>query len=271
MTENVMLRTKTKDMVARLDEESRSVLNTYIRTFLGWDEEVAFKEIVKIKLSPESIIDHRPEFWDTMIDEDVLSKICGDLTANYKENNPNCWLCIDEEEFPQDLKKDLSNDTTLLVLIRKRIAERFKSVVDLNRVEALLTSQEENKRFGGLRELGFTRKESDKFKNYTDSIWEFISSEFIPKYKEEEKEIEETVIPKELPKQSEETTPNYTADLVKYKDKIKELFDAANDAIKASTHLGKVWVEVEELGLDPEAILGKRLTILDLLNAMGAI
>lgn len=271
MNETIELRTKTRELFESLDDHSRKALSFFIQGILEKDEENAFKEIVLLKLSPETFFEKSSYFWDTIIDETIIQKVCGDIISNYKKQNPECWLNASLDEFPENLVKDLSRDITLLKLIEKRIIKRFEAPIDLERLNYLLVSDDETKRFGGLRELGFTKKEADKFKSYTNSIWEYISEKILPEFKIsaeiEEQEGDYDNIPNEEIKSPE----NLTAELIKHKEIIKELFDAANAALKASSQLGEVWVKAEKVGLNPEDILSKRLTLLDVLAAIGAI
>ena len=274
-TEKFECRTKTQKLIAALDVPSREAVNTYIQSVMGLEPKTAFGEVVKMKLSPESVLDQNPYFWDTMVDGDVISKICGDITANYKKTHPKCWLHASTKEFPQALRKDLGNDVTLLFIIKKRLSYRVKTPMNLSKVEILLTSDDEKKRYGGLMELGFTKKEAGKFKTFTDSIWEYLKESFLPNEQDTDLKEEKVEAPEQAsvdkPKEEKKKDPLTADELMKNIELIKELFKAAHEAVKASSALGEIWVEVEKLGLDPDELLSKRLTFLDLFEKMGAI
>ena len=170
----IKLRTKTEEHLNKLFDTRKVAVINYIEAFMEFPEDKAFSEMVRMKVSPERILEKNKSL--NGITTETISKIYGDVAYNYKIYHPDCWLNRDLEVYPVYLRKALDNDKTLIGLIEKKVTNRIYSVynLEINRLHFLLQSDKEEYNFGGLKELWFTKAEANFFKNYAKVIDEYI-------------------------------------------------------------------------------------------------
>ena len=254
---DIKLRNKTAEHLNKLFDTRKAAVNKYMEAFMGFSEDKAFSEMVKIKVSPEKILE-KNKFLDG-ITTDTLQKIYGDLSANYKALHSYCWLNDELETYPEYLCKELNNDRTLLRLIKETVNQRFESgiSIDSNKLHFLLKSEDEKYRFGGLRELWFAYEEANLFKNYAKVIDKYICETFLSK---NEIHATNSIPAKEATDEKVEEIENPTlresisaADVINNADKIKR-FLLACDELKA-------------VGFEPETVLKNAEKIAALLSA----
>lgn len=282
--EKISLRSTSKKLISKLDDEKKIAVNNYLRTIINLPENQAFEIIASIRMAPRSMIgmtiitDDSSFYIDpNSIDEDIIIKTYPDIIENYRINNPNSWLGKAYEIFDYRLREEFDDDKTLMTIITRRVATRFEecsyNLLDLNRLEALLTSVDnEKKRFGGLRELGFTKVEADYFKNHTEVIWNFIQNNYIinritteeveknSNIAEEKTDPIDPVIPEEKNKKQPTASK-----IIENSVLIDEFFEAVEEALKVNKNLGTLWVKLENLGIDPDYVIYKKEKIMNLL------
>lgn len=242
---NIKLRNKTEAHLSKLFETRKAAVLKYMKIFMEFSEDKAFRELVKIKVSPEEILE-KNKFLDG-ITTDTLQKIYGDLSANYKALHSYCWLNDELETYPEYLCKELNNDRTLLRLIKETVNQRFESDIsmDSNKLHFLLQSEDEKYRFGGLRELWFAYAEANLFKNYAKVIDKYICETFLSK---DEIHATNSIPAKEATDENFEEIENPT---------LRESISAAdviNNADKIN-HFLLICNEIKKLGLEPETLL----------------
>lgn len=159
------LRNKTKNHFDTLLPEQREAVMNYMESFMALPEKEAFKEMVKLKISPEDV---------GVIKADILSRICGDICTNYQKLHAVSWLS--DDAYPATLRNAFCDDKTLLALIKMRVSRRIDSPkpLDVARLQFLLNAKEERFRFGGLKELKFTDAEAKFFMNKTIAIAKYV-------------------------------------------------------------------------------------------------
>lgn len=184
---NVTLRTKTIDaLTARAEkigmkaEELIQKVTADCNDFCKLTEEEARRYLLLLKITPPKKVEEpveeatETEKADTKPKREKLSlekvledgelleigvenatKVCGDLAAAYKAAHPDCWL-NKKDEYPEELRKALLDDATILYVIRDKCKEAaFKGDAAISRILFLTSSDVEKNRFGGLMSLDF--------------------------------------------------------------------------------------------------------------------
>ena len=266
----IKLRNKTEAHLSKLFGARKVSVLEYIETFMEFPEGKAFSELVKIKVSPERILE-KNKVLDGITTE-TLQKIYGDLVANYKAYHPDCWLNRDFEGYPEYLRKALDNDKTMISLVEKRIKNRFESgfILDVDRLHFLLKSHEEKFRFGGLKELWFTHEEAAFFKECSHLIDQYICELY-----SSEDEVKTVHIP------SEEVSADFSeAPVIQEKESEEKLesieIPTVRDSISAVEIINNaaeikrfllVCDELKAVGFEPENVLKDAEKITALLSA----
>lgn len=154
----------------------------YFMDLIPWK---AFKEHAKMHFAPQAFIEKTPLLAEAGVPVEVIEPLYKDLAANYAAMHSNCWLNDDQHEFPQALVDAVAGDRTILKKIQDTVGNAYASGFDIGHLKQLLTAKESNFRFGGLRKLGFTKKESEVLLSVSPQIYEYVSENFTVRPAEE--------------------------------------------------------------------------------------
>lgn len=162
---------------ANVKEVTNAVVR-YMDYFMGLIPWKAFKEHAKMRFAPQAFIEKTPLLAEAVVPVEVIEPLYQDLAANYAAMHPNCWLNDDQHEFSQSLVEAVAGDRTVLKKIQDTVGNAYATGFDIEHLKTLLTSKESNFRFGGLRKLGFTKKESEVLLNVAKEIFEYVEENF---------------------------------------------------------------------------------------------
>ena len=166
----------------------KEVMNAVVRYmdyFMELTPWKAFKEHAKMHFAPASFIEKSPMLAEASVPVEVIEPLYDDLAANYAAIHPNCWLNDDQHEFPQILVEAVDGDRTVLKKIQDTVGNAYACGFDIGHLKQLLTAKESNFRFGGLRKLGFTKKESEVLLSVAPQIYEYVKDNFTVRPAEE--------------------------------------------------------------------------------------
>lgn len=150
----------------------------YMDYFMGMTPRKAYMEHAKMRFAPQVFIEKTPMLAEASVPVEVIEPLYQDLAANYAAMHPNCWLNDDQHEFPHALVDAVAGDRTVLKKIQDTVGNAYASGFDIGHLRQLLNSKESNFRFGGLRKLGFTKKEAEVLLNVAPQIYEYVTENF---------------------------------------------------------------------------------------------
>ena len=150
----------------------------YMDYFMGLSPWKAYMEHAKMRFAPQAFIEKTPMLAEAGVSVEVIAPLYQDLAANYAAMHPNCWLNDDQHEFPQALVDAVDGDRTVLKKIQDTVGNAYACGFDIGHLKQLLTAKESNFRFGGLRKLGFTKKEAEVLLSVAPLIYEYVSENF---------------------------------------------------------------------------------------------
>ena len=179
---------KTLKSSANLKEVTQAVVR-YMDYFMGLSPWKAYIEHAKMCFAPQAFIEKTPLLAEAGVPVEVIEPLYQDLAANYAAMHPNCWLNDDQHEFPHALVDDVAGDRTILKKIQDTVGKAYASGLELDHLKTLLTAKESNFRFGGLRKLGFTKKEAEVLLNVAPQIYEYVTENFTIRPHSDEMEV----------------------------------------------------------------------------------
>jgi hypothetical protein len=148
----------------------------YFMDLIPWK---AFKEHAKMRFAPQAFIEKTPLLAEAGVPVEVIEPLYQDLAANYAAMHSNCWLNDDQHEFPHSLVEAVGGDHTVLKKIQDTVGNTYAcGEFDMAHLNVLLNNKESNFRFGGLRKLGFTKKEAEVLLSVSPQIYEYVSENF---------------------------------------------------------------------------------------------
>lgn len=159
-------------------KEVTNAVVQYMDYFMGLSPWKAFKEHAKMRFAPASLIEKTPMLAEARVPVEVIEPLYQDLAANYAAMHPNCWLNDDQHEFPHALVDAVDGDRTVLKKIQDTVGNAYACGFDIGHLKQLLTAKESNFRFGGLRKLGFTKKEAEVLLSVAPQIYVFMEANF---------------------------------------------------------------------------------------------
>ncbi len=179
----------------------------FMADFMELFEWSARNTLLRVFFAPEKVIEDTELLKKGGVTPEILKPLYEDLASNYALLHPYCWLNSDKVVTPE-LFKELSGDRTLLYKVEETVGKAYADAPfegdRLENLRILLTSQEPAFRFGGLRKLGFTKKEADFFKGMSEAIYAYIRDTFTNMKEEVEPGKEEQVV----------VTPDLSSDTV---------------------------------------------------------
>lgn len=162
-----------------LDDGQKLTLMYVCRTFATYSEEIAFKYLWNLTYKPEYALDRMGLF-----DEEYLSYY--KKVRNYiAEESGHIKFIGTANDYPQELLMALQQDKFAV----KRILLAMDNAIlnypmnDLERIKKLLTSDEENCHFGGLKSLKLNNDEA----NFFIGAVKAIANYFVLKFEEVKK------------------------------------------------------------------------------------
>lgn len=150
----------------------------YMDYFMGMTPRKAYMEHAKMRFAPQVFIEKTPMLAEASVPVEVIEPLYQDLAANYAAMHPNCWLNDDQHEFPHSLVEAVGGDRTVLKKIQDTVGNAYATGFDVGHLRQLLNSKESNFRFGGLRKLGFTKKEAEVLLSVATQIYEYVEENF---------------------------------------------------------------------------------------------
>lgn len=163
---------------ANVKEVTQAVVR-YMDYFIGLSPWKAYMEHAKMRFAPQAFIEKTPLLAEAGVPVEVIEPLYQDLAANYAAMHPNCWLNDDQHEFPQALVDAVAGDRTILKKIQDTVGKAYAGgEFDMAHLKTLLNSKESNFRFGGLRKLGFTKKEAEVLLSVAPQIYVFVEANF---------------------------------------------------------------------------------------------
>ena len=150
----------------------------YMDYFMGMTPRKAYMEHAKMRFAPQVFIEKTPMLAEASVPVEVIEPLYQDLAANYAVMHPNCWLNDDQHEFPHSLVEAVGGDRTVLKKIQDTVGNAYATGFDVGHLRQLLNSKESNFRFGGLRKLGFTKKEAEVLLSVATQIYEYVEENF---------------------------------------------------------------------------------------------
>lgn len=286
-------------------EELMTKVRDFIDNFCGMEEKEAKKLMIQLKVTPARPIESEasegegtpetketekpsfiPKYLEDLLEENGIEdigvenvgKVLGDAAAFYKEAHPDCWLAGDKDEYPEELRKAVGDDITLLSIIYEQCkSASYLGDEAVGRIKHLTSSSKENYRFGGLREMKFSTGMAQYFKDIANQIGEYfktflpepmnrieIPTDFIPS---PEAEVTQAKAPQKETPQKE--TPQEETPQEKGKDAKPEKLDVQQilehgKSISSFLHFHKKMLEA---GLNPDLIIQKSTHIKSLLKA----
>lgn len=248
-----------------------------IKNFVSLDEEAAYNLMLRLKLTPgkegheenaaTSLEDVLKEAGLENIGNENVQKVCGDMAAAYKEAHPGCWL-TKKEEYPEELRKTLQDDATLMYFIYSKCKEASYLAVDsVKRIIFLTTSEEEKFRFGGLRAMFFSQEQAACMKDFANTIGNYFKSFVEDKLIVNEEAPAETPLPGD-PLTDESEPKSQAMDNINSQDAPANLtaIQVLNNAEVLNTFFN-AYKALEKAGIDPKAAIEKMDSVEKLLNA----
>lgn len=169
---------KALKATSNVKEVTQAVVR-YMDYFMGLSPWKAYMEHAKMRFAPQAFIEKTPMLAEAGVSVEVIAPLYQDLAANYAVMHPNCWLNDDQHEFPQALVDAVDGDRTVLKKIQDTVGKAYAcGELDMAHLKTLLCSKESNFRFGGLRKLGFTKKEAEVLLNVAPQIYEYVTENF---------------------------------------------------------------------------------------------
>lgn len=183
---------------ANVKEVTQAVVR-YMDYFMGLSPWKAYIEHAKMCFAPQAFIEKTPLLAEAGVPVEVIEPLYQDLAANYAAMHPNCWLNDDQHEFPHALVDAVAGDRTVLKKIQDTVGKAYAcDELDMAHLKTLLCSKESNFRFGGLRKLGFTKKEAEVLLRVATQIYEYVEENFTIRPRSDEMVTEGEATP-ELP------------------------------------------------------------------------
>ena len=179
-TLKITLSKSTKEALkasANVKEVTQAVVR-YMDYFMGLSPWKAYIEHAKMRFAPAAFVEKTPMLAEAAVPVEVILPLYEDLGANYAVMHKNCWLNDDQHEFPQALVDAVDGDRTVLKKIQDTVGNAYASGFDICHLRQLLMAKESNFRFGGLRKLGFTKKEAEVLLNVAKEIFEYVEENF---------------------------------------------------------------------------------------------
>ena len=170
----------------------------YMDYFMGLSPWKAYIEHAKMRFAPAAFVEKTPMLAEAAVPVEVIAPLYQDLAANYAAMHPNCWLNDDQHDFPQSLVEAVGGDRTVLKKIQDTVGNAYACGFDIGHLKQLLTGKESNFRFGGLRKLGFTKKEAEVLLSVATQIYEYVEENFTIRPRSDEMVTEGEATP-ELP------------------------------------------------------------------------
>lgn len=250
-----------------------------IKNFVSLDEEAAYNLMLRLKLTPgkegheenaaTSLEDVLKEAGLENIGNENVQKVCGDMAAAYKEAHPGCWL-TKKEEYPEELRKTLQDDATLMYFIYSKCKEASYLAVDsVKRIIFLTTSEEEKFRFGGLRAMFFSQKQAACMKDFANIIGNYFKSFVEDKLIVNEEAPAETPLPGD-PLTDESEPKSQAMDNINSQDAPASGNLTAIQVLRYAEVLNtffNAYKALEKAGIDPKAAIEKMDSVEKLLNA----
>lgn len=151
----------------------------YMDYFMGLSPWKAYIEHAKMRFAPAAFVEKTPMLAEAAVPVEVIAPLYQDLAANYAAMHPNCWLNDDQHEFPHSLVEAVGGDRTVLKKIQDTVGNTYAcGEFDMAHLNVLLNNKESNFRFGGLRKLGFTKKEAEVLLSVAPQIYEYVEDNF---------------------------------------------------------------------------------------------
>ena len=243
---------------ANVKEVTQAVVR-YMDYFMGLSPWKAYMEHAKMRFAPQAFIEKTPMLAEAGVSVEVIAPLYQDLAANYAAMHPNCWLNDDQHEFPQALVDAVAGDRTVLKKIQDTVGNAYASGFDICHLRQLLMAKESNFRFGGLRKIGFTKKEAEVLLNVAKEIFEYVTENF-------------TVRPAEV---NNEATPELAVTAV---EAVSEVTDDANSettvtAVEAVENVAPettVTADESEVNTEKERLAEKLNTVYIMIKALEA-
>ena len=169
---------KALKATSNVKEVTQAVVR-YMDYFMGLSPRKAYMEHAKMRFAPQAFIEKTPLLAEAGVPVEVIEPLYEDLAANYATMHPNCWLNDDQHEFPHSLVEAVGGDRTVLKKIQDTVGNTYAcGEFDMAHLNVLLNNKESNFRFGGLRKLGFTKKEAEVLLSVAPQIYEYVTENF---------------------------------------------------------------------------------------------
>ena len=178
---------------------------TKISTFERIVEDICDKEaeqvrkiLINMTFSPSLFFDLNQvteEEKATLLPE--WKKLRKEIRNTYSLEHPFFQMGVTPEtEFPATIRSSTQSDIYLMEYLDEMLNNYLEHTKDISRVCYLLrdTAEEENKRFGGLRELGFNYRKAQKLLEFTElcpALADWLEEKLFYSAPEEEEEKEE--------------------------------------------------------------------------------
>lgn len=171
----ITIKDKTRKYLTTHTICERSVLD-FIQEFLTFNQTQAMIFLWQIRFKISSALDTASFILGMATPIELLTKLRGDLARNYLEHYPDCWLSKDYN-FPEEFLNAFERDITSCYYLDQKIRNLFlyHEATQINRVEYLLNCDSENKYFGGIRSLGFSRDEAMALKKFIIPIRDYFN------------------------------------------------------------------------------------------------
>lgn len=150
----------------------------YTYNFMELSNRKAYNELTTLWCSPASVIEKNNFLKEAGVTVEVMAAIYNDLAANYALLHPNCWLNDDSHDFPESLISAVAGDRTILKKIKDTVGYAYAEGFDFGHLKSLLMAEKSNFQYGGLRKLGFTRKEAPLLLHVAKEIFDYIEENF---------------------------------------------------------------------------------------------
>ena len=162
------MNTKLRDA---LNNSQKQDLEEVCLTFAKYSNSVAFKYLWNLTYNPENALDKMG-----LIDQEFLTY--HKKVRNYiAEESGHLNFVSDAENYSKYLFKSLNQDRFATKIIGMAIENVIYSypMSELERIDKLLSSMEENNQFGGLKSLKLTNNEANYFLKYIKPISEYFT------------------------------------------------------------------------------------------------
>lgn len=253
---------------ANVKEVTMAVVR-YMDYFIGMTPRKAYIEHAKMRFAPQVFIEKTPMLAEASVPVEVIEPLYQDLAANYAAMHPNCWLNDDQHDFPQSLVEAVGEDRTVLKKIQDTVGNAYASGFYIGHLRQLLNSKESNFRFGGLRKLGFTKKEAEVLLSVAPLIYEYVSENFTvrPRSAETVTEVIGEATP-ELPEAETVTAVEAVSEVTD--DATSETTVTAVEAVENVAPETTVTADESEVNTEKERLAEKLNTVYIMIKALEA-